>query len=248
MQDLSREMSLEFDLLWNNIASDKAPGLELYEKSVFLTQGQEALVKDYFSNRTNPVQEGFDDSERRQSDFLTLIESAALSPLDNADTSVKFRTVSGTKYYQYPANAFLVLNEELNVTATGFNQYYTVVPVSYDEYARLMMKPYKFPPKGQVWRLLTNTGNVQSGGRVPQVIELIGRFPSGASLNYRMRYVKRPEPIILDNLSGGLTIEGKSAETVCTLPKHLHNEIIQRAVLLAKIAWIDTPSPQAAAR
>ena len=38
------EWSLEFDLLYNNIASDKAPGLNEYEKSVFLTRAQETIV------------------------------------------------------------------------------------------------------------------------------------------------------------------------------------------------------------
>lgn len=31
------EFSNEFDILYNNIMSNKAPGLNVYEKSVFLT-------------------------------------------------------------------------------------------------------------------------------------------------------------------------------------------------------------------
>ena len=38
------EWSLEFDLLYNNIASDKAPGLTEYEKSVFLSRAEAAVI------------------------------------------------------------------------------------------------------------------------------------------------------------------------------------------------------------
>lgn len=232
------ELYQKFNLLWNNIASDKAPGLEKYEISVFLTQAQEALVKDYFSARTNPTAEGYDDSIRRQSDFKTLVCSAALQVVGNNDVTAKFSTRSTNRYYKYPNDVFLVLNEEAHVS----NKYFTVNPISYDEYARLMMKPYKYPPKGQVWRLLTHTGT--ASGNSYQVVELIGKFAQGDTVEYRMRYLKRPEPIILETLTGGLTIEGKTAQAGCALPEHLHDEILQRAVLLAKVAWIDAAAPQ----
>ena len=38
------EWSLEFDLLYDNITSHKAPGLTSYEKSVFLTRAEESVV------------------------------------------------------------------------------------------------------------------------------------------------------------------------------------------------------------
>lgn len=239
------ELYQKFNLLWNNIASDKAPGLEKYEISVFLTQAQEALVKEYFSNRTNAVAEGFDDSIRRQSDFRTLVTTSALTSVNASDVTTDFNTRSTTRYYEYPVDAFLVLNEEVKVTAGTELKYYTVVPVSYDEYARLMMRPYKYPPKGIVWRLLTHTGSVTSSGttRSYQVLELIANFPVGSTIDYRMRFVKRPSPIILETLTGGLTIEGQTAQAACALPDHLHDEIVQRAVMLAKVSWNDPAAP-----
>ena len=38
------EFSNEFDVLYQNIASNQAPGLDAYEKSVFLTMAQEQIV------------------------------------------------------------------------------------------------------------------------------------------------------------------------------------------------------------
>ena len=43
-----KDFSLEFDLLYNNIMSNKAPGLNEYEKSLFLTQAQELIVLDIY--------------------------------------------------------------------------------------------------------------------------------------------------------------------------------------------------------
>ena len=236
------EWSQAFDLLWNNIFSDKAPGLEEYEKSMFLTLGQEELVKDAFSPKTNALGEGFDDSVRRQSDFLTLISTATPVSVASSNVTTAFNNRSTTRYYMYPEEAFLVLNEEVAVEGN----YMTVVPLSYEEYARLMMRPYKYPPKGQVWRLITNTDLTSGSSPVPyQVIELIGNFHQSDVIDYRMRYVHRPDPIILVDLTdSGLSIEGKTADATCTLPEHLHDEILARAVNLAKIAWVDAAAPQ----
>lgn len=238
----------EFNLLYNNLASDKAPGLEPYEISVLLTKAQLSLVKDYFSQSTDPVREGFDGSIRRQADFASLITTVKLE--EETDSSlVHLDTRDSTKYYKYPDDAFLVLNEIVEDTTDEV--YYSVVPVSYDEYARLMMRPYKYPSEGQAWRLLTNvTADSSSGSGDTDIVgdaevELIGRFGTGNNIEYRVRYVKRPQPIILENLSDGLTIDGKTAAQTCLLPEHLHDEILARAVDLAKASWSDSVAPQA---
>ena len=59
------EFSNEFDVLYNNITSNQAPGLDEYEKSVFLTKAQDEIVKAYFNPKTNKVHEGFDGNEKR---------------------------------------------------------------------------------------------------------------------------------------------------------------------------------------
>ena len=43
------EFSTQFDILYNNITSNKAPGLNEYEKSVFLTTAQEQIVNNHFN-------------------------------------------------------------------------------------------------------------------------------------------------------------------------------------------------------
>lgn len=72
---LNEEFSNQFDVLFNSITSNQAPGLDDYEKSVFLTKAQSEILLSYFDPRSNKVQEGFDGSERRQIDFSSVIKS-----------------------------------------------------------------------------------------------------------------------------------------------------------------------------
>ena len=227
------EFSDQFDVLYNNITSNQAPGLNEYEKSVFLTKAQEELVKNYFLPNANPKQDGFDGSPKRQADFATLIQVATCTYV--ASPASKFD--QRAKVYTYPSNVFLVLNEQLWDSTNSIP--YTVVPISYEEYGRLMAKPYKFPPKYQAWRLIT------TGGATPTV-EIIGVFKV-ATPTYSVRYVKRPRPIRLVNFTSDynlVTLGGESTQQECELPEHLHEEILQRAVELAKVAWAGDAASQ----
>lgn len=70
------------------------------------------------------------------------------------------------------------------------------------------------------------------------IFELIGRF--SGDITYNMRYVRTPKPIILDKLSDiqeGLSINGQSDVSECELPVDIHQEILQRAVELAKASY-----------
>lgn len=352
----TQEFSNEFDVLYNNIMSNQAPGLDEYEKSIFLTKAQEELVRDYFNSRNVKNAQGFDDNQKRQYDFSTLLSSITLP--DFMDTyralsvlnSVTHNTIfdSRAKVYIAPSDLFLVINESIEDSA---KRRYSVLPISYDEYNRLMLKPYGFPLKRQAWRIISDrtsslvgwggkqvdsatllfkskyfktieiyirlksdnyiskpiviegdnivrigmfipinnlvnywstylsndsglkragldkyiyplsqkTGNFPSSGITEPtsftisiapaimesgavvsapIFEIIGRFTG--DIEYKMRYIKTPKPIILANLSDiqeGLSINGYNTVTECELPLNTHQEILQRAVELAKASY-----------
>lgn len=353
----TQEFSNEFDVLYNNIMSNQAPGLDEYEKSIFLTKAQEELVRDYFNSRNVKNAQGFDDNQKRQYDFSTLLSSITLP--DFIDTyralsvlnSVIYNTIfdSRAKIYIAPSDLFLVINESIEDSA---KRRYSVLPISYDEYNRLMLKPYGFPLKRQAWRIISDrtsslvgwggkqvdsatflfkskyfktinisiritddndnvteptiiegdtiveiymfvsinnlvnywsaylkddrslkkagldkylyplnreTGNFPSSGITKPtsftisiapaimesgevvstpIFEIIGRFTG--DIEYKMRYIKTPKPIILANLSDiqeGLSINGYNTVTECELPLNTHQEILQRAVELAKASY-----------
>ena len=352
----TQEFSNEFDVLYNNIMSNQAPGLDEYEKSIFLTKAQEELVRDYFNSRNVKNAQGFDDNQKRQYDFSTLLSSITLP--DFIDTYralsarglVIYNTIfdSRAKIYIAPSDLFLVINESIEDSA---KRRYSVLPISYDEYNRLMLKPYGFPLKRQAWRIISDrtsslvgwggkqvdsatflfkskyfktieiyirlrsennilkpdviesdnivrismyipinnlvnywstylsddrglkkagldkyiyplnqaTGNFPSSGLTEPtsftisiapaimesgavvsapIFEIIGRFTG--DIEYKMRYIKTPKPIILANLSDiqeGLSINGYNTVTECELPLNTHQEILQRAVELAKASY-----------
>lgn len=222
----TNEFSNEFDVLYNNIMSNAAPGLNEYEKSVFLTKAQEEIVKNYFNPKGNKYQEGFDGSAKRQIDFSGLIAVATGTPVSSTPTTFDVRA----KVYKLPTDLFLMINESLT-TNTGIKQ---VIPIRYDEYTRLMSKPYKEPLKYQAWRLVTN-----GQGSTDVISEVIPH--SGETITkYMVRYVRRPVPIITTDLAseyGNVTINGVATVSECELNPLVHGEILQRAVELAKVAY-----------
>lgn len=258
----ANEMSNEFDVIFNNITSNQAPGLDEYEKSVFLTKAQDELVRQYFSPETNKSNAGFDDSKIRQADFSTLIDQANIScaeaTIDDAPIAAPVTTpvvTAMTKTSVYPgvwycsmANAkpLIILNEGFILKAikagpTGDTISIVtnkmVKPISYIEFDRLMMKPFRRPVKNCVWRLINKSSDkvILIGAPSDHVEEAVG---TNKSATYYYRYVKRPSPIITAQLDNGVTVDGTSTQTACSLDPIVHHEIVQRAAELAKAAYV----------
>ena len=158
------EMSNQFDVYYNNITSNQAPGLDEYEKSVFLTKAQNELVKAYFSPALNKTQNGFDDSPIRQADFSTIINNCTLSKITSSLKCFDKRATA----YELPADLFICLNEQLFSGSVP----YTVVPITFIDYNRLMSKPYKYPLKYQAWRMITKNLTVDSVDIVKKYITI----------------------------------------------------------------------------
>lgn len=307
------EFSDQFDVLYNNITSNQAPGLNEYEKSVYLTKAQNEIVKNYFTanSKGNNIGQGFDDSAKRQADFSCLMKtmncdaiglgpnssasiqqftctvgsgssaqsqilygnqiqffdrqtgapvtkstscnvtySGGVHTTDSGDTIVigfPFQssgsiTISNATMqfnsgkidqrstaYAFPSDVFIAINETIRTTA---GKYLQVVPLRYDEYLRLMSKPFKRPLKYQAWRL------INSGSSPIKVVEIITNLGDAVS-SYSIRYIRRPKPIIVANLDG-LSIDGFPGPVDCELDPILHEDVLQRAVELAKVAWTAT--------
>ena len=227
----TKELSNEFDILYNSIATNAAPGIDLYEKSVFLTKAQDEIIKNYFNPKGNKYQEGFDQNQKRQIDFLNLVQVKKLALLDNALALSLIKLDQRSKLFAIPDNILVILNESVNGTINSINKIINIKPINFQEYDRFMLKPFKLPYKNQGWRLINNVS-------VNNVFELI-IDPNLVVNDYILRYVKKPNPIILVDLTTGfvgegLSIEGQTAAQTCELDVIIHPEILQRAVELAK--------------
>lgn len=253
------EFSNTFDTLLNSFNTqaqfgDQASRLEVvldeYEKSVLLTQAQDIVVKSYFDRSLNYQGQGFDDSTRRQIDFSSLIKVADLtasgvtSKFDDRGIIFKLPLVGNTNN---TCEVLFILNEKIEcqtLTATpntyGAKKTYVVVPISYKEYDREMSKPFAQPLKKQAWRLFQNnsTGyDIDTELIVKQSIaDKYKATPSNVGdikITYKIRYVRRPSPIVLEDLPDGLTVDGVSAMSECELNPILHVDILNKAVELA---------------
>lgn len=283
------EFSDQFDVLFNNITSNQAPGLNEYEKAVFLTKAQDELVKNYFLPQSNPKQAGFDDNQKRQMDFSLLMNTHGATPIAGAGSTAGAEDYDpmgrGADVYdprgqlfKMPSDLFIPINESLRfvVKINGdihTNASYTtkfqrqVVPLSMEEYTRQMSKPYKEPLKYQAWRLLVNnvirstTGS--EDGKLAEIIAghndlkwLNATTDETRLMQYVIRYIRKPKPIIIAPIdSYNVSINGQDGTdstyytqadgnitNPCELDESLHEEILQRAVELAKIAWAGEPA------
>ena len=233
------EMSNEFDVLYNNIMSNQAPGIDEYEKSLFLTKAQDEILKAYFDPRGNKYMEGFDGSEKRQIDFSTITKHTQLDLVANPASQFDHRS----KVYKFPSDCFIIVNEKIVDTDSEGNIVdcqYTVLPITYQQYTIQMSKPYKYPPKHVIWRLITSFDNKDNVSQC----EIIGRYSRQYANDegpiYKMRYLRRPKPIVLVELGtdyNGLSIDNEQHISQCELDPILHHEIVQRAVELAAATY-----------
>lgn len=243
----AQEISNQFDVLYNNITSNQAPGCTEYEKSILLTKAQDEVLKNYFNPKGNKYGEGFDGNQKRQIDFSMLM-SQKDQPVTSGAGNFDKRT-SGIAKTSLPPDVWMIVNEQVKVTRNNnADTYLTVRPLSFEEYDRLMSKPFKRPLKYQAWRLITK----MSSETTTNTVDIIAG-PNDTVSSYSVRYVRRPKPIIIGDLDG-LTINGYEYGTThgeptssnpgkwdgCELDPILHEEIVQRAVELAKTAWTVT--------
>lgn len=252
------EFSQRFDVLYNNITSNQAPGLNEYEKSVFLTEGQEAYIKEQFFALNNSEQSGFDTIRKRYTDFAGIIRTVNLEQKDLDKDSEYTKLDPRAITYYWPKDVMFVINEQVdlsNIILFKEQRLRQILPISYDEYTRLMSKPFKQPNKFQCWRLLTDYYSVeqttveddqQNTEEIYQpVVELIMNnkdiaYAAGCTPIYTLRYIKIPSPIITTDLTEydeDLRINNNSGPCNCELHESTHAEILQKAVLLAKLAW-----------
>lgn len=244
----NQEFSDTFSTLLNSYGTQAAFGdqaskmeivLDEYEKSVFLTQAQDIIVKSYYDRTLNPQGQGFDDTSRRQADFSSLITVEELSTYATQTGKYDERSV----IFKLPTTTaggasavLLILNEKLllysDQNKTALDGEYVIKPISYSEYDRQMSKAYTKPLKKQAWRLFQNqtTGFDIYSEVIPRV-----RTTGTQTWKYRIRYVRRPTPIVLEDLTEtGLTIDGVVSATECTLNPILHMDILLKAVELAQ--------------
>lgn len=220
------ELNNEFDIHYNSIAGQSSPNLDLYEKSIFFTKAQLELVKDYYDPQSNRKQKGFEASEKRRTDLKELIKNYKSLIYFSDNNAID----SNSKFFNIPNDVFIITNEKGIIKDTGCfeGKSLNIKPMTQDEYNIQIDNPFKRPNEKVAWRLDFSKINNN------KVVEIVTPY----KIEYNLRYIKYPKPIILGDLdilfpSENLSIDGQTSPSTCELDIEIHKEIVDRAVELA---------------
>ena len=192
----------------NNLAFDE------YEKSIFLTKAQEQIVLELYQE--------LEQSEEVRKYLSNLIKTDNYVPVGEQDETLINNNFKSYKVEINNDMLFMIyeqctLNDENNCIN---NKIVSVVPTIHDDLDKVLKNPFKSPNSRKVIRL-----------DFDNKIELISKYNIS---NYKVRYLKKPNPIILVSLEDNLSINNGDTEVSNgeTNPI-LHERIVQRAVQLA---------------
>ena len=210
------DFSIEFDLLFNNIASNKAPGLNEYEKTLFLTEAQENIVRSLYSGGLN----SFETSEEM---------SSYLSSIVKCETFVAFENVN---LYGWNAFGVDIPNKIWYITledGVADDKPVEVIPVTHDMFLRTVRNPFRGPSRKRALR-------VSRAGKATERYSIVIPAKNTNLTQYNVHYVEKPEPIILEE---DITIDNitYSEKQTSKLPESIHRMILLEAVKLAKSIW-----------
>lgn len=222
----TEEFSNEFDTLLNSYSTIEAFGktpstveLDEYEKSVFLTNAQEEIVIGMYNGK-NPFGDSFEGTEEIRRYLSGLIKTYTTT-----DKKVEYTGLSKSSvFFELPNDLWFITYEAVNLKDDGLGcmsgEDISVIPITQDEYHRIRKNPFRGTNERRALRL-------DLSGKV---VEIVSKYNVES---YLVRYLSRPAPIILTNLTDNLSINGTSVKTECELNPVIHRAILERAVKLA---------------
>jgi hypothetical protein len=216
----NEEFSNEFDVLLSIYNSNGAiKALDEYEKSVFLTKAQEDIIEELYSGY-NIKRDSFEKTEENRRYLHSLVKTHTCTYSVDSHLGVS----SLSKFFKLPDDILFITYEYiLSDDNSSDTEPILVVPVTQDEYYNVLNNPFRGPSNNRAIRLDIEDNTV----------EIISNLDINS---YIIRYVSRPNPIILTELPIDLSINGKNQITSCDLNPALHRQILERAVRLALIS------------
>ena len=227
----TEEFSNEFDTLLNSYSTTEVFGntpstieLDEYEKSVFLTKAQEEIVIGTYNGK-NQFGDSFESTEEIRRYLSSLIKTYTTTDKKAGYTGLSKSSI----FFELPNDLWFITYEAVNLKddelgcISGENV--SVIPITQDEYHRIKKNPFRGTNERRALRLDLNN----------KVVEIVSKYNIE---KYLVRYLSRPAPIILTNLTDNLSINGIRAKTECELNPVVHRAILERAVKLAIISRV----------
>lgn len=234
----TEEFSNEFDIYYDNSMSNQAPGLDSYEKSVFLTQAQNSIIMSLYKG--DLMKDGFENTETLKNSLSSLIRT--VYPSLYTELINNNHIVENSILYSLPNNLWYTIYEEAKVTSESDSSIIAskvlVTPVSHDTFYKIHNNPFEGANSNRVLKLNKSEYQVEL---VPQKGLAID------SDSYLVRYLQKPDPIILSNLhdiDSTLQIDNNFEASTCKLNSIVHRTILLKAVELAKLVWFSQSNRQ----
>ena len=227
----TEEFSNEFDTLLNSYSTTEVFGktpstveLDEYEKSVFLTKAQEEIVISTYNGK-NQFGDSFESTEEIRRYLSSLIKTYTTTDKKSGYTGLSNSSV----FFELPNDLWFITYEAVNLKDDELGcingENISVIPITQDEYHRIKKNPFRGTNERRALRLDLNN----------KVVEIISKYNIE---KYLVRYLSRPAPIILTDLTDNLSINGISVKTECELNPVIHRAILERAVKLAIISRV----------
>lgn len=222
------EFSNQWDLYYNNSASNAAPGLDEYEKSIYLTEAQQEVVLGLYNGT---IGSGFENTELNRKYLNNLVATKVLTNADEVSPSIYDGGLSSlvynesSQFFKLPEDLLVLTYEAASVDNSINcinNRTFEVIPTTQDEYRRVKDNPFRGANNKRILRFdVENNGN-------NNVVELISKHHID---EYTIRYLRKPKPIILTDLSlTGDTIDGYTQPSTSELNPILHQIILETAI------------------
>lgn len=217
----TEEFSNEFDTLLNSNSTNNISDIKLdeYEKSIFLTKAQEEVVISMYNGK-NPFGDSFERTEEIRRYLSNLIKTEIISDKVSDQNGLSKSSV----FFQLPEDLWFITYESLNINddllGCKNKEGVSVTPITQDEYHKLKNNPFRNSNERKALRLDSSNS----------IVEIISKYNIES---YLVRYIARPAPIILQPLTGGLSVNGETKKTECELNPVLHRTILEKAVELA---------------
>ncbi|HEX8586063.1 MAG TPA: hypothetical protein VF680_16840 [Allosphingosinicella sp.] len=226
-----QEFNNLFDIHYNNIAGQSNPDLDVFEKSNYLTTAQLEIIKNYYDPQSNRKQKSFENTEKRRRDLNQLVQDYKSSVQVISSKGIH----NNSKFFVIPKDTLFIVNEKVVVSSTDCDngKAVSVKPITHDEFNTNINNPFKNPDNNVAWRL--DISNISNN----KVVEIISPYKN---LEYQIRYIKYPKPIILEDLATAypnenLSIDGQTIASTSELNESIHREILDRAVELALLDY-----------
>lgn len=217
----TEEFSNEFDVLLNSYITINQDSFKLdeYEKSVLLTESQEAVIKELYNGKL--AGEGFEETEEIRRGLDNLVNTLELT----SENISKPKMSDKSQFFQLPPDIWFITYESALLSDESLgcknNTRVIVIPIRQDEYHSVESNPFRGPSDKRVLRIDTGSS----------IVELISKYNIKS---YFVKYLSKPKPIILQDISNeNLTINGEKLKMGCKLNESLHRTILEGAVALA---------------